>query len=153
MGSKTNTWSDQWGTGVFDNEEKDYEKQNDKSNNNKKMDQVKAAASTGLVKAKSAAIVGAQKVKKGIDSYIDGLRFERGAGGSNGVGHNAFDVKVAAFSFYKCSGFYTRERKGEGKPSLSSRSGPKEDDGDDDGGGGRYHHHHGWSRTYAIVCC
>ncbi|KAI7758258.1 hypothetical protein M8C21_003604, partial [Ambrosia artemisiifolia] len=64
MGSKTDTWSDQWGTGVFDNEEKGYEKQNNKSNNNKKMEQVKAVASTGLVKAKSAAVVGASKVKK-----------------------------------------------------------------------------------------
>ncbi|KAM0060800.1 hypothetical protein Hdeb2414_s0004g00128341 [Helianthus debilis subsp. tardiflorus] len=69
MGSKTDTWSDQWGTGVFDNDEKDYEKQNNKSNNNnKKMDQVKAVASTGLVKAKSAAIVGAHKVKKGTST-------------------------------------------------------------------------------------
>ncbi|KAK1439824.1 hypothetical protein QVD17_05646 [Tagetes erecta] len=71
MGSKTNTWSDQWGTGVFNNEENDYEKPNNKSNNsssNKKMEQVKAAASTGLVKAKSVAIVGAHKVKKGTST-------------------------------------------------------------------------------------
>ncbi|KAL8238170.1 hypothetical protein R6Q59_019251 [Mikania micrantha] len=65
MESKTNTWSDQWGNGVFDNEEKDYDKQN---NNKKKMEQVKSAASTGLVKAKSAAIVGAHKVKKGTST-------------------------------------------------------------------------------------
>ncbi|CAH1450264.1 unnamed protein product [Lactuca virosa] len=67
MGSKTSSWSDQWGTGVFDNEEKENEKkENTKSNNNnnKKMEQVKAVAATGLVKAKSAAIVGAHKVKK-----------------------------------------------------------------------------------------
>ncbi|KAI3757412.1 hypothetical protein L6452_04949 [Arctium lappa] len=63
MGSKTSSWCDQWGSGVFDNEEKDLEKPNDKSKN-KKMEQMKAVASTGLVKAKSVAVVGAHKVKK-----------------------------------------------------------------------------------------
>ncbi|KVH88988.1 hypothetical protein Ccrd_024225 [Cynara cardunculus var. scolymus] len=73
MENKTSSWSDQWGTGVFDNEEKDLEKPNNKSNN-KKMEQMKAAASTGLVKAKSAAVVGAHKVKKGTSTGVKWIK-------------------------------------------------------------------------------
>ena len=68
MTTKADSWSDQWGTGVFDNQQKDYEKPTEKTNSNKKLDQVKAVASTGLVKAKSAAVVGASKVKKGTST-------------------------------------------------------------------------------------
>ncbi|KAI3695472.1 hypothetical protein L1987_78469 [Smallanthus sonchifolius] len=67
MGSNTTSWSDQWGSGVFDNEEENYKQPNNKKKK-EKMEQVKAAASTGLVKAKSAAIVGAHKVKKGTST-------------------------------------------------------------------------------------
>nr|GEW43312.1 hypothetical protein [Tanacetum cinerariifolium] len=80
MATKADSWSDQWGTGVFDNQQNDYEKPTEKTNSNKKMDQVKAVASTGLVKAKSAAVVGASKVKKELYRL-----FEKIAGGPSGV--------------------------------------------------------------------
>ncbi|GJX50327.1 RNA-directed DNA polymerase, eukaryota [Tanacetum coccineum] len=65
MATKADSWSDQWGTGVFDNQQNDYEKHTEKTNSNKKMDQIKAVASTLLMKAKSSAVVGANKLKKG----------------------------------------------------------------------------------------
>uniref|UniRef100_A0A0D9VVU6 Uncharacterized protein n=1 Tax=Leersia perrieri TaxID=77586 RepID=A0A0D9VVU6_9ORYZ len=69
MASKNNapTWADQWGAGSF-------KKGGDGSGSNEKKTtvagNVKAAASESLVKAKAAALVGAQKVKSGTSSGI-----------------------------------------------------------------------------------
>lgn len=62
------TWADQWGSGGFDD---GYEKSNGKTRlgggkqKSKKTEGVKAAASTGMVKAKTVAIVSAKKMKTG----------------------------------------------------------------------------------------
>ncbi|GJZ34423.1 hypothetical protein Tco_0580240 [Tanacetum coccineum] len=74
MATKVDSWSDQWGTGVFDNQQNDYEKPTKKTNSNKKTDQVKVVASTGLVKAKSAAVVGAGKLKKGATTCFKWIK-------------------------------------------------------------------------------
>lgn len=69
MGSKAPGWADQWGSGSFNKE--DDEKfmakiGHNNGNASKKMAGVKAAASTGLDKAKTAA----QKVKSGTSVGI-----------------------------------------------------------------------------------
>ncbi|KAJ6973271.1 hypothetical protein NC653_033565 [Populus alba x Populus x berolinensis] len=69
MGSKAPSWADQWGSGSFSKE--DDEKfmakiGHNNGNASKKMAEVKAAASTGLDKAKTAA----QKVKSGTSVGI-----------------------------------------------------------------------------------
>lgn len=66
MGSnKAPSWSDQWGTGGYGNEDYGYEEGDKmkKSGSSKKMADAKAAASAGVDKAKTAALVGADKAK------------------------------------------------------------------------------------------
>lgn len=70
---ESKTWADQWGSGGFDD---DYEKTNTKTRlgggkqKGRKMEGVKAAASTGMVKAKTVAIVSAKKMKSGTSIGI-----------------------------------------------------------------------------------
>ncbi|XP_004515100.1 uncharacterized protein [Cicer arietinum] len=72
MGGKAPSWSDQWGTGGFGSDEyedSDMMKKNDKgSASGKKMADAKAMASVGMDKAKTAAVVSAQKVKSGTSA-------------------------------------------------------------------------------------
>ncbi|KAK1396100.1 Integrin alpha-4 like [Heracleum sosnowskyi] len=67
------TWADQWGSGGFGD---DYENTNTKTRlgggkpKSRKMEGVKAAASTGIVKAKTVAIFSAKKMKTGTSIGI-----------------------------------------------------------------------------------
>ncbi|KAM7270476.1 hypothetical protein ACFE04_029690 [Oxalis oulophora] len=66
MGSQGPSWADQWGS--VDQDDDNYNRTSKKSESgsgNKKIAEVKAAASAGFDKAKSATTVGAQKVKTG----------------------------------------------------------------------------------------
>ncbi|CAN1232487.1 hypothetical protein LINPERPRIM_LOCUS3615 [Linum perenne] len=72
MGSKAPSWSDQWGS--YETQGRDYDNDGDEQGNSskkgKKMADVKAAASAGLDKAKSAAVTGASKMKTGTSVGI-----------------------------------------------------------------------------------
>lgn len=74
MGSKAPSWSDQWGSGNYGVGENEHEKAMEKKKSGKKMDDVKAAASVGLAKAKVAAIFGAQKVKTGTSFGVKWIK-------------------------------------------------------------------------------
>lgn len=75
MGSKAQSWADQWGTdgsGDKDHDDKLMTKVGNGSSS--KMVEAKAAASAGLVKAKAAAAVSAQKVKSGTSAGIKWIK-------------------------------------------------------------------------------
>ncbi|KAK1326799.1 hypothetical protein QJS10_CPA01g00875 [Acorus calamus] len=59
------SWADQWGATNDGDDNPSSTKTTEDSKKNKKLETVKAAASTGFGKAKAAAAVGAQKVKSG----------------------------------------------------------------------------------------
>ncbi|XP_042520382.1 uncharacterized protein LOC122093900 [Macadamia integrifolia] len=80
MANEAPSWADQWGAGGFGAAEDDVKPNTQKgsgkssSSSNKKMANVKAAASTGLGKAKAAAVVGAEKVKSGTSVGINWVK-------------------------------------------------------------------------------
>ncbi|KAL0911357.1 hypothetical protein M5K25_019491 [Dendrobium thyrsiflorum] len=82
MGSDAPSWADQWGSGGLEDE---YGNSSSTNNKGKKTPNLKATASAGLGKAKSAAVigahhaktaakVGAQKVKTGTSMGISWMK-------------------------------------------------------------------------------
>ncbi|PKA48655.1 hypothetical protein AXF42_Ash018472 [Apostasia shenzhenica] len=76
MGSNAPSWADQWGSGGVMGDDDNYDKHDSKESGSKgkKMANVKAAASSGLDKAKTAATVGAHKVKSGTSMGISWIK-------------------------------------------------------------------------------
>ncbi|KAG6484400.1 hypothetical protein ZIOFF_052915 [Zingiber officinale] len=71
MENEAPSWADQWGTGGLDADDSKYK---ESGKDNKKMEKVKAFASSSFGKAKAAATVGASKAKSSTNTGIKWIK-------------------------------------------------------------------------------
>ncbi|RZC80375.1 hypothetical protein C5167_042949 [Papaver somniferum] len=79
MANEAPSWADQWGAGGIGaagstEEETKTKSKKDSNSSSKKMADMKATAAVGLDKAKSATVVGAQKVKAGASAGVKWIK-------------------------------------------------------------------------------
>ncbi|XP_074566150.1 uncharacterized protein LOC141822714 [Curcuma longa] len=74
MANGAPSWADQWGAGGLNDDDYDDDKNKESGKDNKKMEKVKAIASSSFGKAKVAAAVGASKAKSGTTTGIKWMK-------------------------------------------------------------------------------
>ncbi|KAG6466896.1 hypothetical protein ZIOFF_075298 [Zingiber officinale] len=87
MENEAPSWADQWGTGGLDADDSKYK---ESGKDNKKMEKVKAFASSSFGKAKAAATVGASKAKSSTNTGIKWIKTRATISSFIAITHSGF---------------------------------------------------------------